>query len=190
MKATKILSEYKRYFPFINFTNNEQENVKLVLNELGRDIYKKLYKFAKQEPTFFFRLMSLVAKVTAQPDFKPNKDDVKMLLSEFNLDEFDMDIVMKEVESKKVRNNLVYSFIAFLELKPNFNSPTIIGQYRDIFAGIMMNIQDFQAELEIHRLEESEESKKLHKLSQMIYDYQRLMGYLAMEVKELNYKVF
>jgi hypothetical protein len=179
MKATKILSEYKDYFPFINLTNDDQENVKLVLKAFGYDIYKKIYKFAKQDPKLFFTLMSLVAKATIQPDFDPSEDDLNMLLSEFKLREFDLDTVLEISVSRTIRNNLVYSFIAFLELKPNFNSPTITGQYRKIFDGFLEIIQDLQVELG---------SERLHKISRMIYDYQRLMGYLAEEV--LNYKVF
>lgn len=194
MKASSIINEdrYQRFAPYVYLTNDPQENVKIILKAFGFHLYKKIYKFSKKtEPKLFYVLMSLVAKATIQPDYLQRDDrgnilmdeldkDVSQVMSELGTKREDIDEFNRlyNTRKKEFRNFIVIPFMNFLQLQPNFNSPTILGQYKLIFKGFLENIQM------------NEHAINFGKIKQHIYDYQRLMDALAVQVFTANYKVF
>lgn len=174
-------------------TDDSQENVKIILKAFGFHLYKKIYKFCKKkDPKFFYVLMSLVAKATIQPDFLVRDKNGEILMNELdkdvrqvmaelgmkkpNIDEFNR--LYNNRKDKEFKNFIIVPFMNFLQLQPNFNSPTILGQYKVIFKGFLENIQI------------NEDLINFGKIKQDIYDYQRLMDALAVQVFTVDYKVF
>lgn len=194
MKASSIIDEYRyqRFAPYVYLTDDPQENVKIILKAFGFHLYKKIYKFCKKtDPKFFYVLMSLVAKATIQPDFLQRDKNGNILMNELdkdvrqvmielgmkkpNIDEFNR---LYNNHEKDFKNFIIIPFMNFLQLQPNFNSPTILGQYKVIFKGFLENIQI------------NEHLIKFGKIKQDIYDYQRLMDALAVQVFTVDYRVF
>lgn len=136
--------------------------------------------------------MSLVAKATIQPDFLVRDKNGEILMNELDkdvrqvmaelgmkkpdIDEFNR--LYNNRKDKEFKNFIIVPFMNFLQLQPNFNSPTILGQYKVIFKGFLENIQI------------NEDLINFGKIKQDIYDYQRLMDALAVQVFTVDYKVF